>query len=419
MKTTLSCLLFLIPVFRMSVYAQLLTSERWIHSSIDSMLPGSEYGTSGFTLDDFDMDGDLDITISRREISGGQVYWYENSQDTWKRHDLGISDKLQLGAASIDLNDDGFPDLVVSRYWFENPGVLKNFPDSAWPRHIYPGGLPNENHDIMAYDFNRDGKKEFLCYSQNAGGGTLRIYNMTLAGVWNYNDVSNTVNNTVSHIPNSNGVHGGFAPHGAWDLNGDSFADIVMPAGWYKNPGRGPDTTWQYTPWPFRTGITPNLYGISIRSWVTDLDGDHDNDIVYTDCDNQDSKGFWIENVKKGRDFIQHALSSPGDPTGSLHSLAVADFDKDGDFDIFTGEQEDPDPGMKAPGLNERGFFWENIGRKRRPVFVARIIQTGNPGWHDVQTGDVDGDGDTDIVSKVWNKDGTYYHVDLWKNTLK
>jgi len=30
--------------------------------------------------------------------------------------------------------------------------------------------------------------------------------------------------------------------------------------------------------------------------------------------------------------------------------------------------------------------------------------------------GDFDGDGDTDLISKVWNTGGRAYHADLWRN---
>jgi hypothetical protein len=33
--------------------------------------------------------------------------------------------------------------------------------------------------------------------------------------------------------------------------------------------------------------------------------------------------------------------------------------------------------------------------------------------------GDVDGDGDVDIVTKVWNADGPIYYLDCWRNELK
>jgi hypothetical protein len=234
---------------------------------------------------------------------------------------------------------------------------------------------------------------------------------------WRYFDVTTNENKTVASLKGSNGVHGGFVPQGIGDLDGDGYPDIVMPAGWYKSPGKNYRGEWKYNPWPFEAGITPNLYGVSIRSWVVDLDSDGDNDVVYTDCDVEGSKGYWIRNRGNGR-FERHSLQSPGLSTGSFHSLIVADFDNDGDLDIFSGEQEDPDPGMKPKGLRERGFFWQNTGSKKHPSYVVRIMSTDNPGWHDAMAGDIDGDHDLDIVSKVWNKDGRYYHADLWLNPL-
>jgi hypothetical protein len=71
---------------------------------------------------------------------------------------------------------------------------------------------------------------------------------------------------------------------------------------------------------------------------------------------------------------------------------------------------------MKPKGLKERGVIWENIGEPEKPEFNPVIIQLDNPGWHDAALGDVDGDGDIDIVSKVWNADTPFYHADFWRN---
>ena len=70
---------------------------------------------------------------------------------------------------------------------------------------------------------------------------------------------------------------------------------------------------------------------------------------------------------------------------------------------------------MKPEGLRERGVIWLNGGGPN-PSFTPVVLHEGRPGWHNAALGDVDGDGDVDIVSKVWNADGPNYHVDSWRN---
>jgi len=136
-----------------------------------------------------------------------------------------------------------------------------------------------------------------------------------------------------------------------------------------------------------------------------------------------------VENKDNGVYWVSHQLPDPptrkGDVegTGSFHSLGVADFNQDGFPDIFAGEQEDPDQmrgelkPMKPKGLKERGVIWYNNGGKATD-FSIFVIHVDNPGWHDAQLGDVDSDGDIDIVSKIWNADGVFYHLDYWRNNL-
>ncbi|MEZ5069600.1 MAG: VCBS repeat-containing protein [Bacteroidales bacterium] len=382
----------------------------WKHISIDPVLPGSSWGTGGPALCDFDGDGDLDVAISRRNTR--LAYWYERRNDSlWISHLMGEWATLDntLGTTVVDVNRDGLPDVLFNGVWFRNPGRLDEYPDQRWtPQPIKAGG-----HDAATADVDGNGVDDILVYD----GNKLAWYNP-----------SDALREHV--ISSGHRDHGGMAPRGFGDLDGDGDLDVLVPGLWFANPGRG-DGVWERNNWPFDS-IPGASYGPSIRSWVTDFDGDGDMDIIYSHCDTGGSRVVLVLNQGRGSRWEVVALpdppTRPGDVpgTGSFHALGVADFNGDGLLDVFAGEQEDPDTymessgkvAMKPRGLKERGIIWYQTGSPGM-TFHMDVIQVDNPGWHDVQLGDVDGDGDVDLVSKIWNADGPAYHLDYWQNRLE
>lgn len=380
---------------------------KFTHFTIANPLPGTNWGTAGTPLADFDGDGDLDTALSRRDAHG--FWWYERKSDAvWIQRLITDSTSIpqSLGGTSLDVDNDGWTDLVFSHVWFRNPGTLRQNPDAPWTTHPFPAS----GHDILAADIDGDGRKDIVVFDGNTIG-------------W-FNPARSMASNMIAQ---SVGHHGGITPNGSGDIDGDGDRDLVVAGAWYSNPGRGAGT-WARRPWP-HLPIPNASYGASIRSWVVDLDRDGNQDIVYSDCDTGFGHVFWVRNEGKGARWTRFQLPdpppSPGSVpgTGSWHSLGVADFNRDGHLDVFAGEQEDPDTymvsqgklPMKPKGLKERGVVWVHSGTQP-PQFEPVVIQEDNPGWHDASLGDVDGDGDIDIVSKVWNKDGPTYHADFWRN---
>lgn len=402
-------LLLLCALSMSQVFAQGQALPGWKHFSIDPVLPGSSWGTGGPALADYDGDGDLDVAISRRNTKS--AYWYERRNDSlWIQHLMGSGQTLEgtLGTTPIDIDHDGWIDVVYNGIWFRNPGLLADYPDVPWPSYQIKAG----GHDAATADINGDGVMDILVYD----GNKLAWYN--------------TSNALREHIISSgHHDHGGNAPRGFGDLDGDGDTDVVIPGFWYANPGDG-NGEWTEYLWPFEE-VERASYGRSIRAWVVDLDQDGQQDIVYSHCDTGWGHVYWVKNMGRGVAWKLIQLPDPptrrGDVkgTGSFHSLGVADFNQDGYPDIFAGEQEDPDTYMEDEGLLamkprdllERGVIWYNNGASV-PQFTPLVIQLDNPGWHDAQLGDVDGDGDMDMVSKVWNADGPSYHLDFWRNEL-
>jgi hypothetical protein len=396
------CLFFSLPT-----HMGFLQYQEWKHFSIDPILPGSLWGTGGIGLADFNGDGYLDMALCRRETQS--AYWYEYINDsTWERHIMDSTTNLEdaLGGTAIDINRDGNVDVAFEGVWFENPGTLGQNPDTFWIQHP----IDIRAHDFVSIDIDSDGYEDLVTYN----GHELSWY-----------DTSANLEKTV--ITSGHSDHGGVSPHGFGDISSNGHIDLVIPGFWFENPG-SITGRWIKHEWPFIP--VPNAsYGRSIRSWVVDINQDGKNDIIYSICDTGNSHVYWVENKDNGKNWVSYQLDDPpvreGDVpgTGSFHSLAVADFNMDGTPDIFAGEQEDPDQmwgelqPMKPKGLKERGVIWYNDG-SALPKFTVEVIQYDNPGWHDAQIGDVDNDGDIDIVSKVWNADGDTYHADFWRNDL-
>ena len=189
----------------------------WTHFTIADPLPGSAWGTAGPVLGDFDGDGRLDVALSRREPQ--EAWWFQRRQDgVWVRHTIGRSPGLEeaLGAAALDIDGDGYLDLVFNRVWFKNPGNLKSNPDAPWLPEPFAGG----GHDIIAADLNGDGRLDIVTFN----GKEL-----------SYFDPARGLAQTV--IAKGLDHHGGIAPHGVGDLNGDGFPDVVIAGAWFENPG--------------------------------------------------------------------------------------------------------------------------------------------------------------------------------------
>jgi hypothetical protein len=148
-----------------------------------------------------------------------------------------------------------------------------------------------------------------------------------------------------------------------------------------------------------------------------DLDGDGDQDLVMTENEIRDGRIGWLENTDgRGGSWRLHPLRA-GDPAprGAYHSLVVADFDGDGDSDVFSCEMEGI-AGDRPP----RWFLWENTdGAGKR--FVEHVILDARLGGHLAVGADFDGDKDIDLVSKLWrprkdNANGGNNHVDFLEN---
>ena len=345
---------------------------------------------------DMNRDGKLDI------VSGEN--WFEQAPPAapgegprWIKHkfrSLPYSDFYleDLSDLVIDVNGDGYPDIVSCSYWsrpltwWENPGAQ----NKPWKEHLIESRSPVEFAFLV--DILNTGKPQQLLPQFGDPKFPLTWYELSGKGgdsAW------------IAHVvsPKSYG-HG----IGAGDVNGDGRTDIITPKGWFEAPPDPRDGQWVFHP-EFDLGATGFIYTL-------DVNGDGLPDIVTSL--GHDYGIFWYEQKKDAagnRTWIKHVIDNSW---SQAHAMTLADLKGDGHMDIVTGKRyfahNGHDPGSREP----LGIYWYE------PIKVGNELQwrrhvidysTRTGGGMQIAVVDIDGDGDLDIV--VAGKSGLFLFEDL------
>ena len=206
------------------------------------------------------------------------------------------------------------------------------------------------------------------------------------------------------------------AANGAWsvfatDLDGDEDTDVLSASNlddkiaWYESDGGSPPT--------FTQRVISTTADGALSVFATDVDGDGDTDVLSASY--YDGKIAWYEsNGGSPPIFTERVISTTAVGAGSVFAT---DVDGDEDTDVLSASRDDD----KIAWYESDGVL-PPIGRARwrasaaesgssgggaggggdggsPPAFAERVISTAALGAFSVFATDVDGDGDSDVLS--------------------
>lgn len=372
---------------------------RWEHISSATgaiEVPNSGNQQTSAAVADFDNDGINDFCITER-TSAPSVVWYQRTDSGWKRH--VVEDAIcfiEAGTIAFDVDNDGDKDIIAGGesktnqvWWWENP--YPDFSKPAWPRYLIRNTGGKKVHDQITGDFDGDKKEDLVFWAQ--GDQTLYftripddLYspeNWKLIPVYRYYSDGQMEQHGLYPSWKGTNEHEGLA---SADVDSDFVPDIVGGGLWFKYLGND----------SFSYNIVDAAYTFS-RSAAGQLVNGGRPEIVLVVGDGlapmymyEYRKNTWVK-----KEIVPEVSNG--------HSLAVIDFNGDGNMDIWYAE-------MTLGGHKEavnRILFGDGKGNFSKDMIISRGIDL-----HDSEIADLDGDGDLDILGKPY--DGDAPRIDIW-----
>jgi len=335
----------------------------------DSSTVDSEYdGAFRAVAADMDNDGDMDILTAER--AGYSVSWWENddgSGTSWTEHVVDASYTSPYTVVAKDMDADGDPDVLAASYygdavtWWEN----SDGSGTSWTEHTVDDAVDGA---ACAFTEDLDGDGDLDVFGSAAEDGDVSWWENTEGNgtTWTKHNVDTTYDYTYSVYSAD------VDDDGDMDILGASWGDNDIT--WWENVGYY-DTTWA------KHTVDAEYDG---AAWVHAADVDDDGDVDILGAANYDDSITWWENDDgTGTSWTEHIVSNA---CYGARYVGISDMDGDGDSDILGAAYE-----------GDSLAWWENTDGLGTSWSVHSVI-TGFNGANHISAGDMDGDGDLDLL---------------------
>ncbi|SMF13298.1 Repeat domain-containing protein [Alteromonadaceae bacterium Bs31] len=388
-----------------------------------SVISGSSNGGAlGSTVGDLNNDGRAELVTAASSDSSDphlRIYQWQESSNSFSIIDIydpaGDMDRYGGDLAIGDVNGDGWSDIVVPESnnsngagklaWFENPGGQLS---GSWQVHIIDSwsGSASDSvehmSEITVGDIDGNGKLDVAVRDVSHG---VSIRFQTLDGSWQ--------DRVFIAVSPREGLQ-------LWNPDKDGDLDILLNGAWLETPSDvlkgsyalrsiGNAESWYPSS---TTAVSISDYASQVE--VADFNNDGRDDLVITNSEELRNDSSTVTKPQGLRVYL-----APADVVNdkwqevvlrdnyySWHNCEVGDFNRDGKMDVISGIS---DVGKDNAPYGLYAFINDGNGTS----FTMQKISDSNP-IYQASAGDVDGDGDVDLLApENWNSGKIYFYKNI------
>ncbi|MCH2034354.1 MAG: T9SS type A sorting domain-containing protein [Tenacibaculum sp.] len=287
---------------------------------------GEWYTIDAFEFGDIDKDNDLDLIVS---LSNKKIFWYQNTNGNGSFGEpILVSSNIEISQLFVlDMNNDTNNDILFFSRSEAELGFFNNYEGNGnFIRQNYTFSDGNEKKIRYLYPADIDGDSYVDLVVKDEIEGTHISW---------YKNFENNNNFTSKKKIASASTSATTSFIIAKDINGDTYTDVVSvepvfggfaktKIRWHKNDGLGNFNETFQTSTEFQKSISDISIG--------DFNGDDNVDIIAAFFD--ESIITWYKNENNEGNF---SLGDNLTTRINYNSFSISlDFDKDGDIDLFT-----------------------------------------------------------------------------------